>query len=116
MRRLVGAVRDLVREKGRPGASPDIGDLPTRRELRTHQAITPREAFFARADHVKRAQAVGRISAELITPYPPGVPVLAPGEVVNEAIVAYLSELMDAGGYVEGAADPQLETYRVVAD
>jgi arginine/lysine/ornithine decarboxylase len=76
--------------------------------------MTPREAFFAPAQKVKAKDAVGRVSAEFVTPYPPGIPVAAPGEVYNEAIVYYLEEVVAAGGFVEGAADQSLEELRVV--
>lgn len=77
--------------------------------------MTPREAFFAPAENVKPKDAIGRVSAELVTPYPPGIPVAAPGEVYNEAIVYYLEEVVAAGGFVEGAADQSLSRLRVVA-
>jgi arginine/lysine/ornithine decarboxylase len=65
--------------------------------------------------HVPAATAVGRVSCELITPYPPGVPLIAPGEVFTAAILTYLAEFLAAGGMVEGAEDPQLASVRVVA-
>ena len=74
------------------------------------------KSFFARTENVKPADAVGRISAELVTPYPPGIPAMAPGEVVNEAVVGYLEEIVANGAFVEGAADQSLERLRVVAD
>jgi lysine decarboxylase len=58
---------------------------------------------------------VGRISAELVAPYPPGVPVLAPGEVVTEQVVAALQSARAAGVRIAYAADPQLSTLDVVA-
>ena len=78
--------------------------------------MLPRDAFFARTENVKPAEAVGRVSAELITPYPPGIPAMAPGEVVNEAVVAYLEEIVANGAFVEGAADQSLGRFRVVAE
>jgi arginine/lysine/ornithine decarboxylase len=113
--RLVRALRDLVDERGEPGADTGLGPFPTRGELRTEQAALPRDAFFAAAEYVKPQEAVGRVSAELVTPYPPGVPVIAPGEVYNEAIVSYLEEFVEAGGFVEGATDPSLSKLRVTA-
>jgi arginine/lysine/ornithine decarboxylase len=89
--------------------------LPSRRELRTEQALSPRDAFFARTETVKRNEAAGRVSAELVTPYPPGIPAVAPGELYNEATVDYLEEIVAVGGFVEGASDQSLETLRVVA-
>jgi arginine/lysine/ornithine decarboxylase len=56
------------------------------------------------------------VSAELVTPYPPGFPAVAPGEVYNEATIDYLEEIIAAGAFVEGAADQSLSTLRVVAD
>jgi arginine decarboxylase len=114
--RLVHALRDLVDEKGNPGGETDIRPLPTRAELRTEQQMTPREAFFAPGEKVRAEEAVGRVSAEFVTPYPPGIPVAAPGEIYNEAIVYYLEEVVAAGGFVEGAADQSLEELRVVVD
>jgi lysine decarboxylase len=114
--RLVRALRDLVDERGDPGASTAVRPLPSRRELRTEQAMRPRDAFFARAETVKAAEAAGRVSAELVTPYPPGIPACAPGEVLNDALLAYFEEIVAHGAFVEGATDQSLETFRVVAE
>src|SRR4051794_33227226 len=84
--RLVAALRDLVDEEGSPGDDARL-DLPAREELRTEQAMAPREAFFAATELVKPGDAPGRVSAELVTPYPPGIPAVVPGEVYTEAIV-----------------------------
>jgi arginine/lysine/ornithine decarboxylase len=113
--RLTRALRDLVDERGRDPAELDVRPLPSRRALRTEQAMLPRDAFFARAETVKPEQAVGRVSAELITPYPPGIPAVAPGEMYNQATVDYLEEIVAVGGFVEGASDQSLKTLRVVA-
>jgi len=113
--RLVRALRDLVDEHGDPSASTDVAPLPSRPELRTEQAMLPRDAFFAQTEHVKPRDAIGRVSAELVTPYPPGIPAVAPGEVYNEAIVDYLEEVVANGAFVEGAADQALDKLRVVA-
>ena len=78
-------------------------------------AMSPRDAFFARHETVGRDLAVGRISAELVCPYPPGVPVLAPGEVVTAAALAALSSARADGGRIAYAADPSMETLQVVA-
>jgi arginine/lysine/ornithine decarboxylase len=59
--RLVGALRDLVDEKGEPGADTPVRPLPSRAELRTEQAMLPRDAFFAATESVKPRQAAGRV-------------------------------------------------------
>jgi len=79
------------------------------------QAMTPRDAFFAEARTVPLAGAVGEVAAELVTPYPPGIPVLAPGEVISADKLAYLAHGSAHGMYVCGPADPTLATIRVVA-
>ncbi|MGY1704329.1 hypothetical protein ACI79C_07130 [Geodermatophilus sp. SYSU D00697] len=77
--------------------------------------MTPREAFFARAEQVPAAEAVGRVAAEMVSPYPPGVPVLAPGQRIGQEVVDYLTSGVRAGMLVPDAADPSMETLRVVA-
>jgi arginine/lysine/ornithine decarboxylase len=79
------------------------------------QAMTPREAFFAERRAVPLHQAAGEVAAELVTPYPPGVPVLAPGEVIGPDKLAYLDQGRGRGMYVCGPADPSLATIQVVA-
>jgi arginine/lysine/ornithine decarboxylase len=76
--------------------------------------MTPRDAFFATSREVPLAAAEGEVSAELVLPYPPGIPVLAPGEVITADKIAYLQEGAAHGQYISGPADPTLGTIRVV--
>jgi len=76
--------------------------------------LSPREAFFAQNETVSADAAVGRVSAELIAPYPPGVPVLAPGELITAQAVESLREVKAEGGRIAYAADPSLGTFQVV--
>ena len=73
-----------------------------------------RDAYFATTELVDAAQAIGRISADLIAPYPPGVAVIAPGEILTATIVEGLSASQKAGVRIAYATDPTLEKYRVV--
>jgi arginine decarboxylase len=79
------------------------------------RAMTPRDAFFAPAERVSADDAVGRVSADTLCPYPPGIPVVVPGETITRDCVALLRAVLDAGGSVSGAADDALATLRVVA-
>jgi lysine decarboxylase len=79
------------------------------------QVIPPRQAFFAAAETVPLNESVGRSSAELIAPYPPGIPVLAPGERITAETLAALDQARRAGVRIAYAADPTLRTLRVVA-
>ena len=79
-----------------------------------HSLLSPRQAFFAPSETLAIAQTVGRISAELVCPYPPGIPVLLPGEQITEAAIANLQEIFAFGGMISGCADSSLKTLRVV--
>ena len=81
---------------------------------RAGAAMAPREAFFARHETVPAVEAVGRACAEVVAPYPPGVPVLIPGEVVTAELLEALVEARDAGTRIAYAADPALETLQVI--
>jgi len=78
-------------------------------------AMPPRQAFFCRNETRSAAEAVGRISGELVAPYPPGVPVLAPGEVITAAALDALRAARADGGRIAYAADPTLATFQVIA-
>jgi arginine decarboxylase len=76
--------------------------------------ISMREAYFATTEMVNAAAAIGRVSADLIAPYPPGVAVIAPGEILTKQIVEGLSVSQKAGVRIAYATDPTLEKFRVV--
>lgn len=82
-------------------------------ELET--VMLPRDAFFGPVDQVPADRAAGRIAAEQITPYPPGVPAVVPGERLADNIIDYLRTDVAAGMNTPDPADPSLETFRVVA-
>jgi len=80
------------------------------------QRMTPRQAFFAGYRTVPRQQALGQVSAELIAPYPPGVPLLVPGEEITADTLAALDASLAAGNRIAYAADPTLGELHVVDD
>jgi arginine decarboxylase len=82
--------------------------------VRPQTVLAPREAFFAANETVPASEAIGRVSAELIAPYPPGIPVLAPGELITAEAVAALREVAADGGRIAYAADPTLATFQVI--
>jgi arginine/lysine/ornithine decarboxylase len=77
-------------------------------------AALPRDAFFGPAEQVDAVEAIGRVIAESVTPYPPGVPVLAPGEIITAEAVDYLQTGAAAGMLIPDAADSSVTTLRVV--
>jgi len=114
--RLVTALATIASEQG---AAP-IVSIGTPRSAGAvtvpgEQVCSPREAFFARSRAVPLATAAGEVAAELVVPYPPGIPVLVPGERITATKIAYLAEVARRGASVRGPADPRLATVRVVA-
>ncbi|WP_432947332.1 aminotransferase class I/II-fold pyridoxal phosphate-dependent enzyme [Kribbella sp. CA-253562] len=110
--RLVSALAELTRTslpQQRSVVLPDPSDL----EL--EQAMLPREAFFARQETVAVQDAIDRIATEQITPYPPGIPAIVPGERISAGVVDYLRSGVAATMVLPDAADPEFKTVRVVA-
>ncbi|MFE9676653.1 aminotransferase class I/II-fold pyridoxal phosphate-dependent enzyme [Streptomyces sp. NPDC006259] len=110
---LLDALRALVDGADSIERQPPV-HLPESSVLELEQAMLPREAFFAEVDHVPAERAAGRIAAETISPYPPGVPVIAPGEVITAEVLDHLRSGVEHGVLIPDAADPSLETLRVV--
>ena len=79
-------------------------------------AMSPRAAFLATRERVPIAEAGGRIAAECLAAYPPGIPNVIPGERLTVANLANLRRTIASGGHVRGAADPTLSTLLVVAE
>ncbi|URD74685.1 Orn/Lys/Arg decarboxylase, C-terminal domain [Musa troglodytarum] len=75
--------------------------------------LSPRDAIFAKKRRVNIRESVGEIYEELICPYPPGIPVLIPGEVITEEALSYLLSVLRMGAAIRGAADPQLSSILV---
>lgn len=109
--RLVGALREAVEgleaEPGPPQAK--LAPPPPWGEL----VKTPREAFLGPQEVVPFDQAAGRIAAEGLAAYPPGIPNVLPGERLTAETLAYIRESVAHGGYVRGGSDRQLKTLRV---
>ena len=67
----------------------------------------PRQALFAPSETVPLERSAGRISACQVAPYPPGVPVIAPGEAIEKKYLAYLREIGYNKEYIEVVSFPQ---------
>lgn len=78
------------------------------------QRLSPREAFVAPHRVVSIKDACGMVSTELVTPYPPGIPIICPGEELTKDLINYLFVEIEAGSRITGLADPTFETIRVV--
>jgi lysine decarboxylase len=113
-RRLVAALEEVVASLGDRGdrtreafaPPPPWGDL----------AMSPRDAFLGRQEVVAADDAVGRIAAESLAAYPPGIPNVLPGERLSAATLDYVRTALDHGGSLRGASDRLLRTVRVVVE
>ncbi len=92
------------------GAVENINPYPVIPEL----ALPPREAFWSSPTPVPLSAAVGHISAEVITCYPPGIPVICPGERYNQDIIDYLIAMRHLGVHFQGSFDTSLATVQVL--
>jgi arginine/lysine/ornithine decarboxylase len=112
-RRLLDGLEALIEAAPSVPTPPPVA-IPTPSELELETVALPRDAFFGPTEDVPRRDAVGRVAAEQITPYPPGIPVIIPGERINTAVIDYLESGLQAGMVLPDPADPSLDTIRVV--
>lgn len=97
-----------------PAPRPVLLPDPAGIELET--VCLPRDAFFGPAESVPARQAAGRVAAEQITPYPPGIPVIVPGERISREVIDYLLSGLQAGMVLPDPTDPSLATLRVTTN
>lgn len=112
-RRLIDGITAAVEllDSEPPASKPEFAPPPPWGEPK----MTPREAFLGAQEVVPFAEAEGRIAAEPLATYPPGIPNVLPGEILTKETLDFITESIDHGGYVRGAADRELVTLRVVA-
>jgi arginine decarboxylase len=84
--------------------------------LRVRQSakVSPRDAYFRSTETVSIEQAGDRLCGELICPYPPGIALLMPGEVITMEAVEYLKQIAAAGGTITGCNDPTIQTIQTL--
>jgi lysine decarboxylase len=78
--------------------------------------LTPREAFLGPQEVVAARDAVGRVAAESLAAYPPGIPNVLPGERLTAETLDYIEQTIAHGGSLRGASDRALRTLRVVVE
>jgi arginine decarboxylase len=112
--RLVLALRTAVERVGLDprGAGASFAAPPPWGEL----AMTPREAYLGAQQVVAASEAAGRIAAESLATYPPGIPNVLPGERLTAETLAYIQHTLELGGSVRGASDRLLRSVRVVVE
>jgi arginine decarboxylase len=121
--RLVSAFEEMARDDRPVDIYAPSGILEQRLRQGTFRLpeippmrMLPRDAFLAPAEFVRFKESEGRICAETLTPYPPGIPVIAPGEEITAEIVDYLRLELKAGVRIQGPYDDELNVIRVVKE
>src|SRR4051794_16114653 len=89
--------------------------FPKLHTLRAEQVLTPAEAFYSSSKRVPLEDASGQIAAEMLSPYPPGIPRIIPGQRITDEQVHYLRISVELGTFPYDASDLELRTVRVVA-
>jgi arginine decarboxylase len=109
--KLLQALMEISNEYyGKGIRKSDFIDIPAIPE----QIQRPREAFNSSKTSIALKDSIGMISGEFLLAYPPGIPVLCPGEKISKEIVDYIEGLKAAGLYVQGTEDPKVEYIKVV--
>ena len=79
-------------------------------------AVSPRDAFYAETELVPFEQSAGRIIAEFIMVYPPGIPILLPGEIITQDNLDYIKHNKEAGLPVQGPEEFDFRYIRVIKE
>ncbi|MCS0638467.1 ornithine decarboxylase [Streptomyces sp. LP05-1] len=114
-RKLIDALADAAAHAHELRPAERI-EIPDPADLRLEQVLLPRDAYFGTVEDVPWEKAAGRIAAEMLTPYPPGIPAALPGERLNAEVLRYLRSGVEAGMVVPDAADTSVGTVRVVVE
>ena len=110
---LVNALQELSKEfhllAEKVHAEVMLPDIPL-------LALTPRDAFYADTEIVSVEESKGRIIAEFVMVYPPGIPIFIPGEIISEENLLYIKTNVEAGLPVQGPEDDELKFFRVIKE
>lgn len=110
--RLVAAFEDIARRHSLKNVVKFCPPLPAIPRM----AVLPRAAFYSQTRSVELEYAEGEISAEAITAYPPGIPLVCPGEVITREIIDYVNLLKKEHADLQGPEDPELRCIRILKD
>ena len=109
--RLVGALADIKRLYERDGS-----DLVSGEYIQPDVVMSPQTAFYANKESVPIRQTDGMICAEFVLCYPPGIPILAPGERITKEIIDYILYAGEKGCSLQGTEDPKVAYLKVIKD
>ncbi|HEY9574650.1 MAG TPA: arginine decarboxylase, partial [Lachnospiraceae bacterium] len=109
--RLVGALADIKRLYQKDGS-----DLIQGEYIQPELVLSPKEAFYKERQSLSLMDAVDRVCGEFVMCYPPGIPILAPGEKITQEIVDYIIFAKEKGCSLQGTEDPKVEHLNVILE
>jgi len=112
--RLIHALRHLSAAFGNremPAVQTGAAAVPEASQF----SLPPREAFYAHSERVGLEQSIGRVITEFVYVYPPGIPILMPGQIITPEVMDYIRQHLKAGLPVKGPEDPEIQMLNVVA-
>lgn len=109
--RLISALVEIKRKY-----SKDNTGMFTQEYIEPRVAVSPQSAFYAEKESLPLNRAEGRICSEFVMCYPPGIPILAPGEEITDDILEYISYAKDKGCSMTGPEDPDIERLNVLKE
>lgn len=107
--RLVGALADIKRLYSRDGKDLIAGEY-----IQPELVLSPQEAFYSERKSLTLDDSVGQVCGEFVMCYPPGIPILAPGERITREIVDYIQFAKERGCSLQGTEDPEVNHINVI--
>ena len=107
--RLVGALADIKRLYSRDGKDLIAGEY-----IQPELVLSPQEAFYSERKSLTLGESVGQVCGEFVMCYPPGIPILAPGERITREIVDYIQFAKERGCSLQGTEDPEVNHINVI--
>ena len=108
--RLVGALADIKRLY-----SKDPAKMLNTEYINPKVLVSPQVAFYSQKESMPVRETAGRICGEFVMCYPPGIPILAPGEMITPEIIEYIVYAKEKGCSMQGTEDPEVENLNVLA-
>jgi len=111
LERLVGALADIKRLYSKPKSSLFIAEF-----IPPIVVMSPQTAFYAEKETLPLAKTKGRICSEFVMCYPPGIPILAPGEVITQEVIDYITYAKSKGCSMQGPESPDISALNVLKE
>jgi len=111
LERLISALVEIKRRY-----SKDTAGMFTQEYIDPIVAVSPQDAFYSEKESLPLLETKGRICSEFVMCYPPGIPILAPGEMITEEILNYIVYAKEKGCSMTGPEDPGIERLNVLKE